>query len=692
MDSYVGKRLDGRYEIRDIIGVGGMAVVYKAFDVIDDRIVAIKILKEEFLANEEFRRRFKNESKAIAVLSHPNIVKVYDVSYGDKLQYIVMEYVEGITLKEYIEQQGVINQKEAVYFVMQILRALQHAHDKGIVHRDIKPQNIMLLENGTIKVTDFGIARFSRSETRTLSDTAIGSVHYISPEQARGDVTDDKADLYSVGVMFYEMLTGKLPFTADSSVSVAIMQLQNDPVPPTKINPDIPMGLEQIILHAMKKNVNERYQSAAEMILDLEEFKRNPSINFNYSYFDSKPAAFVDNDPTIAIKKTSDIPKAPVKITDEEEEEEVVKNRTIPVLIGIITALIVVVVGLSFAAVHFGWFSLDEGFAGLKKTKVPNFIGMNYYDQIEGKYTDFNFAEPVTETNSNSAPGTVLKQDPVAGTKVDKDSTLIQLTIAVSGEQVTIPDGLVGSDYAHVISQLEDLNLTVKTRKTKLEGVDPGVVVKVTPSSGSMVTAGEVVTVEYNAYEGEDIKYVTVKDVSGLKSADAKKLLESLNLDVKTQEIYDDKVKTGYVVRQSISNNTKVTEGSEVIIYVSKGVDPSVETIVRVKLPATWDMRKIEVKLNGSTVKTEENVLMSGSQYKVTLRGSGTADKFEMYIDGEIYYSCSVNFTSDPPKTFNESVFTLKEPTTQPPADIPEPDDDLVTPDQDGNQGVNQGV
>ena len=203
MDNYVGKRLDGRYELQEVIGVGGMAVVYKAYDNIDDRTVAVKILKDEFLASEEFRRRFKNESKAIAVLSHPNIVKVYDVSYGDKLQYIVMEYVEGITLKEYIEQQGVISWKETVHFTTQILRALQHAHDKGIVHRDIKPQNIMLLENGTIKVTDFGIARFSRSETRTMTDTAIGSVHYISPEQARGDITDDKSEIYSVGVVMY---------------------------------------------------------------------------------------------------------------------------------------------------------------------------------------------------------------------------------------------------------------------------------------------------------------------------------------------------------------------------------------------------------------------------------------------------------------------------------------------------------
>ena len=204
MDNYVGKRLDGRYEIHEIIGVGGMAVVYKAFDNIDKKIVAVKILKEEYLADEDFKRRFKNESKAIAVLSHPNIVKVLDVSFGDRLQYIVMEYVEGITLKEYIEQQGVVRTREALYFVMQILRALQHAHDKGIVHRDIKPQNIMLIENGSIKVTDFGIATFSRGETKTMTNSAIGSVHYISPEQAKGSMTDAKSDIYSVGVVLYE--------------------------------------------------------------------------------------------------------------------------------------------------------------------------------------------------------------------------------------------------------------------------------------------------------------------------------------------------------------------------------------------------------------------------------------------------------------------------------------------------------
>ena len=285
MDNFCGKRLDGRYEIKEIIGVGGMAVVYKAYDNIDDRIVAIKILKDEYLSNEEFKRRFKNESKAIAVLSHPNIVRVFNVSFGDRIQYIVMEYVNGITLKEYIEQQGAVNWKEAVHFMGQILAALQHAHDKGIVHQDIKPQNILLLQDGTIKVTDFGIARFSRVDSNTTSDKAIGSVHYISPEQARGEVTDDKADIYSVGVVMYEMLTGQLPFQSDSAVSVAIMQLQQEPKSPREIVPSIPLGLEQITMRAMQKNPSSRYGSAAEMLMDINEFKRNPSVKFDYNYF-----------------------------------------------------------------------------------------------------------------------------------------------------------------------------------------------------------------------------------------------------------------------------------------------------------------------------------------------------------------------------------------------------------------------
>ena len=232
MDNYIGKRLDGRYEITELIGQGGMANVYKATDVLDNRIVAVKILKREFSESDEFLRRFRNESKAIAVLSHPNIVKIYDMGFSEKLQYIVMEYIDGITLKEYIDSERVLNWKDAVHFIIQILRALQHAHNRGIVHRDIKPQNIMLLTDGTIKVMDFGIAKFAREESMTATDQAIGTVHYISPEQARGDVTDEKSDIYSVGVMFYEMLTGQKPFDTDNPVSIAVMHIKNIPVRP----------------------------------------------------------------------------------------------------------------------------------------------------------------------------------------------------------------------------------------------------------------------------------------------------------------------------------------------------------------------------------------------------------------------------------------------------------------------------
>lgn len=646
MENYVGKRLDGRYEIQEIIGVGGMAVVYKAYDNIDDRIVAVKILKEEFLANEEFRRRFKNESKAIAVLSHPNIVKVYDVSYGDRIQYIVMECVDGITLKEYIQQQGVINYKEAVFFVTQILRALQHAHDKGIVHRDIKPQNIMLLENGAIKVTDFGIARFSRSETRTMTDSTIGSVHYISPEQARGDITDDKADIYSVGVMLYEMLTGKLPFESDNTVSVAIMQLQQDPVKPRDINHSIPVGLEQIVLKAMQKNVNDRYQSAAEMLLDLEEFRRNPSIQFDYDYKNTEPTKYIPNI-TGSIKHID-----PVEVEDDEEEEPVVKNRTIPILVGVITALVVVL------AVAFGVLFKMGYLTGNSKVKVPNFVGI-IYDEEEFKNKYPNYVFDVTEkVDADVSPNEIISQTPEKGTKIDPKKTKIELVIATNAELVEVPDDLIGTDYVTAVTRLNGLGFKIKEKEVEQKdypGIPAGTVVSINPKGGNKVSVGTSVTLEYVSYDETKEKLVIVPDVSNLDEENAKKVLTSSGFTVSTKSEYSDTVTKGYVISNTFKGS-KIPSGSNVVITVSKGKLIEQSTNISVTLPKYNGQGNVTATLDDTTVFTGTCTL-DGSNVEVTVRGYEATSVFKFFVDGKLIYKCNVNFTSSPVSLSNETTY-----------------------------------
>lgn len=665
MENYVGKRLDSRYEIQEIIGVGGMAVVYKAYDNIDDRTVAVKILKEEFLANEEFRRRFKNESKAIAVLSHPNIVKVYDVSYGDKIQYIVMECVDGITLKEYIRQQGVINYKEAVFFVTQILRALQHAHDKGIVHRDIKPQNIMLLENGAIKVTDFGIARFSRSETRTMTDSTIGSVHYISPEQARGDVTDDKADIYSVGVMLYEMLTGKLPFESDNTVSVAIMQLQQDPVKPRDINPSIPVGLEQIVLKAMQKNVNDRYQSAAEMLLDLEEFRRNPSITFDYDYKNTEPTKYIPNI-TGTIK-----PIDPVVTNDDDDDDApVVKNRTIPILIGIIAAL-VVVLGVSFGLLfRFGYLT------GTAKEKMPNFVGQ-IYDEEEFKASYPKYVFEITEqVDPSVTPNQILEQTPEKGTKFDPKKVKVQLTVATSTELVEIPDNLVGTDYVAAVTKLNDLGFKVKEKEVEQKdyaGIPAGTIVSINPKGGNKVSSGSTVTIEYVSYDETKEKLISVPDVSNLDEASAKKVLTSSGFTVTANYEYNDTIKSGYVISNTF-RDSKIPQGSNVVITVSKGklVEQSKE--IEVRLPSIDASGNVTVTLDDATIYNQYTKL-DGSLIKVKVTGHEATSVFKVFVDGKLIYKSNINFTASPVAETNISSYEyVSEPATTVPTEAPVPD------------------
>lgn len=630
MDNFCGKRLDGRYEIREIIGVGGMAVVYKAYDNIDDRIVAIKILKDEYLTNEEFKRRFKNESKAIAVLSHPNIVRVYNVSFGDRLQYIVMEYVDGITLKEYIEQQGVVNWKEAVHFMGQILAALQHAHDKGIVHQDIKPQNIMLLQDGTIKVTDFGIARFSRMDSKTTSENAIGSVHYISPEQARGEMTDDKADIYSVGVVMYEMLTGQLPFQSDSAVSVAIMQLQQDPKRPREIIPTLPLGLEQITIRAMQKNPNDRYRSAAEMLMDINEFKRNPAVKFNYTYF-------VDQEPTKYVRAGGAASTRTQVAVDERQVETERKaiNKTTAIMMGAIAGVVVLI--LIIVAVMLGLKN--------QKVEVPNFIHLNYYDQIKNnpEYTDnFEFNIEFTES-STLDDGTVTEQNPSASEKVKK-GTEITLTI-VQKDSVVIDSSILSMNEEQAKSYLMSRGLIATIMPEYSETIAAGLVIKTSPEVGSSVRSGSEVIVYIATDKQETTK---VPEIVGCSREVAEQLLKASDLEVGTVTEVDSNLEAGMVVEQSIAKDTKIPVGSKIDFTVSNGIPSESSVDITVTLPAVNKSGILKIYINSELFYTSGELYLDGATKTYTLKGKGADGNYKVMIDDILVQQGKVDFTKVP--------------------------------------------
>lgn len=638
MDKFVGKRLDGRYEIKEIIGVGGMAVVYKAFDNQENRVVAVKILKEEFISNEEFVRRFKNESKAIAMLSHPNIVKVYDVSFGDLIQYIVMEYIDGITLKEYIEREGSLRWKDAVHFTIQILKGLQHAHDKGIVHRDVKPQNIMVLPDGTIKVTDFGIARFARSEQRTITDKAIGSVHYISPEQARGERTDEKTDIYSVGVILYEMLTGRLPFQAESAVSVAIMQLQREPQLPTEINGSIPLGLEQITMHAMQKSPERRYQSASEMLCDLGAFRKDPSITFDYSYF-------VDDSPTKFVPNSFDYDS--VRIPEEDEPEETKeKNNMIPILAGIAATLVIAIIVLAAIFVP-KLFSKSNS-----EISCPKFVGQLYDDiKANKEYTDSFKFETEWQANNDFEYGYVFEQSKAEGQKVKKGAT-ITLYISKGESTKKVPD-VYGLTESAAVSKLKAEGFKPTVEAMPSDDVEEGKVIKTEPQRTQVV--GENLDIKIYVSSGKSLKNVSVPSVVGMKQADAEKELKDKNLVASVKErliTSDDKYyPIGYVVKQEPdTGSSEIPEGSTVTIYVSTGVSLD----VTVDLPSDCKVSNYYVSLweNNANMSAESKKLNANGLREYTFQGVSSKQETVKYTvkistDQKDYYKVSqitVNF------------------------------------------------
>lgn len=663
MDKYIGKRLDGRYEIHELLGVGGMAYVYKAYDNIEKRWVAIKILKEELAGNSDFLRRFRNESKAIAVLSHPNIVKVYDVSFGDRIQYIVMEYIDGITLKQYIEQQGEIKWREALYFTVQILRALQHAHEKGIIHRDIKPQNIMLLEDGTIKVTDFGIARFSQAETQTMTDKAIGSVHYIAPEQARGGYINDKADIYSVGVMLYEMLTGQLPFVADNAVSVAIMQMQAEPTPPSRINPSIPKGLEEITMHAMEKNPAQRFPSAADMLEDVERFRRNPEIVFHYGEQVDRAYAGTSADIYGNVQQNA----APQKYNDNYEyEEEYVRsqnsNRASKIILGIVAAVVFVaiVVGVIYlvkgkgANSGSGFLSFLPGFSTSSTTSdeivLPNFVGKIYASDIEGnsEYADLTFE--ITYGNVPSKqPGEVLRQTPAAGMTVKKGKT-VSLTVNGEAEQVVVED-VKGYKQQDAYDALKALNLSPKIQAVADDDTAVGYVVKTDPAAGSTVSTGTTVTIYVSS--GPSTESAVIPNIVGYQYSAAKEELEAAGF-VATAEYDDESDKDeNTVLSVSPDEGEKAKKGSVVTVTVSSGKGAQKDVYYDIPLPGgVSDDLTMKIYVDGTLIETR-TVNPSTSPYSnMTFTGKGRANLVitlndQQYITAEIDYTTqSINVTS----------------------------------------------
>lgn len=584
MDNLIGKRLDGRYSIESLVGVGGMANVYRGTDLKTGNQIAVKVLKDEFLDNEELVRRFKNESKAISILSHPNIVKVYDVSVTDKLQYIVMEYVDGITLKEYLKQRGgALTWKETVHFATQILSALQHAHSKGIIHRDVKPQNIMLLADGSIKMMDFGIARFSRAQSQTVSDKAIGSVHYISPEQAKGERTDARTDIYSVGVMLYEMLSGRLPFDGDGAVSIAIMQISEKPKPLAEIAPQTPAGLRQITEKAMEKDPDKRYQSAQEMLAAIEEFKRNPSIQFAYEYrsAEDNPERNINR----VVSNTKPSPKStsihtgdarrvgtsnPGRSKSAQKKKKASKGFSLlPIFFGMAVAF---VIGAAILIYLIFTNSSNLLFSNRADVQVISFVGMTKDEFLATDYNNLLRAEFPEEYSSEPA-GTIIRQTPKAGRTV-KEKQRIVLTVSLGTQYVTIPEtkNMVAEDAEQT---LKDMGLRVIKKPMSDNSVANGAVVYTQPAAGETVEGDSTVILYVS--RSEVSKESQVPSLTGKTIEEARNEVKGLNLSIRTIEQASEQP-AGTVLSQSPDAGSTVRKSSVITLVVSTGVPEVVAT------------------------------------------------------------------------------------------------------------------
>ncbi len=561
-ERYVGQTFDGRYYIEKVVGIGGMAVVFRATDSVTHRTVAIKMLKEDVAKDEAAVKRFINESKAVAMLSHPNIVSIYDVSVSGESKYIVMEYIEGITLKSYMSKRGALPLPETLSYCEQLLRALTHAHSRGIVHRDIKPQNILLLKNGLIKVADFGIAKLPNADTVTMTDRAIGTVYYISPEQASGLPIDARSDIYSTGVLLYEMATGRLPFTAESPVSVALMQVQDKPVPPTSVNPQIPRGLEQIILTAMEKSPLQRFQTAEQMLRWIEALKRDPSVVF-------RPLAT-----PIEKKNAKEEPKK-----EKEKEPEGGRNyleaSMLPIILGVAFAFLIACI----ISAYYLWTEVlfnSENEQSYIMT-VENFVGSEFTTALEADLKSKNYVIHTEYIYDSELPfGTIVEQEPLANERCRVEPGRLYcdlyLTISRGSETFTLPDVLM-QDYRQVENSLaREYGLIAEVIEDYNSAVTAGYIYRTEPIAGSTVKPGD--TVKLYVSRGQKIETKIVPDFVGKTERAARVDMENNNLVVgKVEYEYSDEAE-GTVIKQSRVAYTSVAEGTVIDFVVSKGPEP----------------------------------------------------------------------------------------------------------------------
>ena len=551
-DKYIGKMLDDRYEILEVIGEGGMAIVYRALDHRLNRDVAVKIMRDEMAADEEFRRRFCTESHAVAMLSHPNIVAVYDVSHNDNVEYIVMELVDGITLKQYMERKGVVAWKEVVHFTKQISKALAHAHERGIIHRDIKPQNIMLLRDGTIKVGDFGIAALE-NEVYENNGEAIGSIHYIAPEQARGECPDARSDIYSLGVMMYEMLTGGLPFTGNTLGEIAVQHMNAKPVPPHEKNPEIPLELERITLKAMSAELSERYQSANELLSDLEAFIHTPVT------IDGESADY-ENPGVKPVRSSTELSRERYRLRRRRSGVVSFMSGTFGLLV------------LAVALFAFLWnFWLKDVFSPAERIALPNFEGSNYESIINNTELSSMYKFNVIYISDDSVePGIVISQSPAAGRSmmVTPSGIEVDLTVNAGVSLTSVPD-VLNTDYRDAMRNLRAAGFNVEIENAASDSYTKDYVIATSPVAGEQLSSGSTVYITVSA--GPEIQYVSMPNLVGSTEDSAISRIESSNLSYGGSDRVVSDYEAGTVIDQSISSSESVAEHTKVYLTVSSG-------------------------------------------------------------------------------------------------------------------------